>query len=86
MEALASLAKTLCFRGHLIRASKNFLIGGNSNRQQGNPQRTPKLHPSEKYTLDSIEDYSCEAFQIVEAKVLLQLQSFSNFRRFIKVS
>ena len=38
-----------------------------------------KLHREENEILQPMEDYSCEAYQFDKGKVLLQLQSFSNF-------
>ena len=38
-----------------------------------------KLNPEENEILEPLEDYSCEAYQFDEGKVLLQLQSFSKF-------
>ena len=79
MEALASRAKTLCLQGQFGCAAKFLSSEGITPDNRKTFIELKKLHPEENKILEPIEDYSCEAYQFDVGKVLLQLQSFSNF-------
>ena len=79
MEALASRERTLCLQGQFGRAAKTLSSEGIAPDNRKTLIELEKLHPGENKTLEPMEDYSCEAFHFDEAKVLLQLHSFSNF-------
>ena len=79
MEALASRAKTFCLQGQFGRAERILSSEGIAPYNRKPLIELKKLHPEENEILEPLEDYSCEACQFDEGKVLLQLQSFSKF-------
>ena len=79
METLASRAKKLCLPGQFGRAAKILSSEGVAPDNRKTLIELKKLHPEENEILEPLEDYSCEAYQFDEGKVLLQLQSFSKF-------
>ena len=70
MEALASQ-----LRAQFGPAPKIWSPEGIAPENRKTLIELEKLHPAENETLDLLEDYSCQAFQLDEAKLLLQLQS-----------
>ena len=79
MEALASRARALCLQRPFGREARILSSEGIATDNRKSLIELNKLHPGENVFLEPMEDYSCEALQFVEAKVLLQLQSLSNF-------
>ena len=79
MKALASRAKTICLQGQFGHATKILSSEGIAPDNRRALIELKKLHPEENENLEPVEDYSCEAYQFDEGKVLLQLQSFLNF-------
>ena len=79
MDALASRAKTVCLQGQFGRAANILSSEGIAPYNKRTLIELRKQHPEENETLEPLEDYSCEAYQFDEGKVLLQLQSCSEF-------
>ena len=79
MEALTSRAKTLCLQGQYGRTAKILSSEGIAPHNRKTFIELKKLHPEENEILEPLEDYSCEAYQFDEGKVLLQLQFVSKF-------
>ena len=79
IEALASRAKTICLQGQFGRSAKMLSSEGIAPENRKTLIELKKLHPGENEILDPMLDFSCEAFQFDDAKVLLQLQIFPNF-------
>ena len=79
METLASRAKTFCLQGQFGCAAKILSSEGIAPDNRKTVIELKELHPEENEILEPLENYSYDAYQFNEGKVLLQHQSFSKF-------